>query len=82
MTRATLVEQNNPVVFRVKKLAVQRRQTGARATMQKQDRCAIRVATLFPVQRVQPVYDQPPGSVRFNRWIHGVNMALALVEYA
>lgn len=52
---AALVEQDDAVGVRVEKAAVLRRQAGARAAVQEDDRNAVRVADLFPVDGVDVV---------------------------
>src|SRR5579859_681232 len=61
----SLIEQKDPVFFRVEKLPVSRFRPSPRATMQKHDRLSLRVATFFPIQLVFLADSEKAAACRF-----------------
>ena len=52
---ATLIKNDNPIAYRIKKPAMLRRRTCARPAVKKQNGSASRIARLFPIQRVTAI---------------------------
>ncbi len=65
-TGTTLIEQHDAVIGRIEKAPVFGGQAAARSAMQKQYRDAVRIAALFPIQRVQFVHWQHAGLIGFD----------------
>ena len=61
-----LVEYDDPIELRIEEAAMDRRRACARATMQEDDRNAVRIAALLPVDRVSPVDRQHAAGVGGN----------------
>ena len=62
-----LVEDDDPIMLRVKKASVQRRCAGARPTMEENHRRALRVAAFLEIERVKRIDSERSGSIGFKR---------------